>query len=143
MSGRDENLRALERAVAAYPLDGLAKLRYWTACLRVGQPPVTENQSGDIPDVLADEDWAEAFGAACGELDLVWSECVSHGHGQPQAAVPGDKDVAVTPFAREDVRYVLASAEGENDSEDWVALVMLWDGRFATVSAGCDYTGWG
>lgn len=37
---------------------------------------------------------------------------------------------------------VIASAYGENDEEDWIALVRLGDGRFCKMSAGCDYTGW-
>ena len=38
---------------------------------------------------------------------------------------------------------VLVADEGENDERDWIAIVRLNDGRFAFVSAGCDYTGWG
>ena len=42
-----------------------------------------------------------------------------------------------------DVACVISCREGFPDGEDWVALVVLKDGAFAFVSAGCDYTGWG
>lgn len=32
--------------------------------------------------------------------------------------------------------------EGENDGDDWIAVVKLRDGRWAFISAGCCYTGW-
>lgn len=47
------------------------------------------------------------------------------------------------PFSREDVADIVALVEGENDGPDWVAVFRLNDGRFASVSAGCDYAGWG
>ena len=46
-------------------------------------------------------------------------------------------------YTLDDVQEVLASAEGENDGDSWIALFRLKDGRFAFLSAGCDYTGWG
>jgi hypothetical protein len=46
-------------------------------------------------------------------------------------------------FTRYDVVAVLASAEGENDGASWIGAFLLSDGRFAFVSAWCDYTGWG
>jgi hypothetical protein len=39
---------------------------------------------------------------------------------------------------------VIASAEGENDGENWLAIVE-WsgnEGKFAVMEAGCCYTGW-
>lgn len=44
-------------------------------------------------------------------------------------------------FSMFDVQDVIASSEGENDGSNWLAAVKLKDGRFAFVSAGCDYTG--
>jgi hypothetical protein len=46
-------------------------------------------------------------------------------------------------FTREDVAETLASQPGENDGRNWVAVMRLFDGRLAWLSAGCDYTGWG
>lgn len=37
---------------------------------------------------------------------------------------------------------VMASADGENDEANWLAIFKLADGRYAFLSAGCDYTGW-
>lgn len=46
-------------------------------------------------------------------------------------------------FERSDVAAVLGLVEGENDGADWVGVFRLRDGRFASITAGCDYTGWG
>jgi hypothetical protein len=51
-------------------------------------------------------------------------------------------------FALDDVAEVLGSVDGGNDSLSpwgggWVAVLRLNDGRYAYLTAGCDYTGWG
>lgn len=46
-------------------------------------------------------------------------------------------------FKAEDVKEIIAMEEGENDDATWIGLFLLEDGRYAFVSAGCDYTGWG
>lgn len=46
-------------------------------------------------------------------------------------------------FGREDVSRIVALSEGENDGANWIAVFELSDGRFAFLSAWCDYTGWG
>ena len=46
-------------------------------------------------------------------------------------------------FCFEDVGMVLDACDGENDGANWVGLFLLKDGRFASIRAGCDYTGWG
>jgi hypothetical protein len=55
--------------------------------------------------------------------------------------IPGDS-VSDTPFSRADVAHVYAAEEGENDGDQWIALMRLKDGRYAFLEAGCDYTGW-
>jgi hypothetical protein len=50
---------------------------------------------------------------------------------------------SLAPFAVEDVEHVVATAEGEGDGESWVGIFRLRDGRYAYVTAWCDYTGWG
>jgi len=45
-------------------------------------------------------------------------------------------------FSRADVMRVVAVSEGVNDEYNWLCVVELNDGRFAFVSAGCDFTGW-
>lgn len=42
-----------------------------------------------------------------------------------------------------EVEEVIASADGENDGESWIALLRLSGGRVAFMTAWCDYTGWG
>lgn len=37
---------------------------------------------------------------------------------------------------------VIAAKEGENDGANWLAVFRLENGRYAYLSAGCDYTGW-
>ena len=51
--------------------------------------------------------------------------------------------VSTEPFDRSDVVEIVALVEGENDGPDWVGVFRLHDGRFASITAGCDYTGWG
>lgn len=42
----------------------------------------------------------------------------------------------------EKVVEVIASVDGENDGDDWLAIVKWDDGKYAKMFAGCDYTGW-
>jgi hypothetical protein len=81
----------------------------------------------NIEELRANYDWQEAF--ACAMRDEL-------------RAVPGYVG-SVEPFGVADVAEILATSEGENDGEDWVGAFRLIDGRYAFVSAWCDYTGWG
>lgn len=49
---------------------------------------------------------------------------------------------AYAGFTMDDVDSVIASDDGENDGESWIAVFKLKDGAFAYLEAGCDYTGW-
>lgn len=55
--------------------------------------------------------------------------------------VPGTS-VSDADFDMSHVVEVIRASVGENDGPNWIALLRLADGRFACVSAGCDYTGW-
>lgn len=46
-------------------------------------------------------------------------------------------------FTREDVAEVVAAQDGFNDGDSWIGVFKLVDGRFAWLTAWCDYTGWG
>jgi hypothetical protein len=46
-------------------------------------------------------------------------------------------------FTLDDVAEVLGSVDGYNDGANWVAVMRLADGRYAYLTAWCDYTGWG
>lgn len=141
---KDDDLRMLERAVEVAPTDGEAKLALWRALRRVGRGPGPENARGSLPAEFGqDWDWREAF-AYAGDPEGSYGGADVSRTKAPSAALAafGGGAVGTTPFGRRDVRFVYASVEGEYEGPPWVALVELWDGRFATVTAGCDYTGW-
>lgn len=83
---------------------------------------------------MAEEyNWRETFGFA----------------GQPGTCndshvmrVDGGKTEGCTPFTINDVAAVLAMDEGENDGPPWQITMLLWNGVFVFLEAGCDYTGW-
>lgn len=85
---------------------------------------------------LDDYNWQAAF-AYAGEPD-------GYGHPEVILAAPwlDETRIAPTHFAREDVARIIYAQEGEHDGADWLGVFELKDGRFATLSAGCDYTGW-
>ena len=60
-------------------------------------------------------------------LDWDWIEVLKYGDG----------------FNHENVVYVVAKYEGENDGPDWEMVGSLDDGRWFHCQAWCDYTGWG
>ncbi|MEK5166186.1 hypothetical protein NYE69_28175 [Paenibacillus sp. FSL R5-0527] len=74
---------------------------------------------------LNNYNWREAFEAA----------------GAPEV-VQFAKSVFTAPFNREDVAEIIAISDGKNDGPNWIGVFRLKDGRFGTVDAGCDYTGW-
>lgn len=87
-------------------------------------------------------DWEHAF-QCCGapEIEPGGDEYVSV-YNSPSVSVALGSTVAADPFQRNDVKRVIAAADGENDGADWIGIFELNDGRFAFLSAGCDYTGW-
>lgn len=95
--------------------------------------------------VLSGSDWEAVFeftrgGAPQGEREHTHT-CGNAGPGNVSAC-EGDSTCSVEPFGLADVAEVIATSEGENDGANWLCVVKLNDGRFAFVSAGCDYTGW-
>ncbi len=80
-------------------------------------------------------DWKEAFKYARPKV------CeAGHDHGPRQTI---GSDVSIDPFYRNDVAEIISMQEGEKDGESWIAVFCLKDGRFASLRASCDYTGWG
>lgn len=73
---------------------------------------------------LDDYDWNEAFGYA----------------GEPDTCAGNNRKE--NGFTREDVAEIIFMRAGANDAETWLGIFRLKDGRFAYLSAGCDYTGW-
>lgn len=96
---------------------------------------------GILP-VLADHsgNWFQAFGFA-GETKNSYG-CSPCNTGDPESALPNDQDISLAPFGRRDVASILGLAEGENDGADWLIAGQLKDGRWFSLRAGCDYTGW-
>lgn len=125
--GADAPDRVMADALADAGMAGFA------AHVRSGAP---------MPAVLDGYDWGEAFGYAGeagahvtgGGADRGWASGV-------EAAAPG-MAVGLWPFDRRMVREVYAIAEGEADESDWVCAGLLWDGRYFSLKAWCDYTGW-
>ncbi len=81
-------------------------------------------------------DWEMAF-QYCGPPE---GDASSHGDVRVSRVI--DSLASTDPFQRTDVARVVALSEGENDGANWICVCELKDGRFAFVSAGCDYTGW-
>lgn len=95
------------------------------------------NEEGkvDMIDRLDNYDWKEAFGAAGKEEGTYLQDT--------PICVKFTEPVSTEPFDREDVEEIIAISDGERDSENWLGVFKLKDGRFAMIDAGCDYTGWG
>lgn len=74
---------------------------------------------------LDDYDWREVFGYA-----------------SPSSIPLSENPASTESFEREDVTEIVAMSEGENDEEDWLICGKLKDGRYFSIEAGCDYTGW-
>ena len=83
-----------------------------------------KKEVGILPE-LDDYDWKNAFEYAC----------------KPDECPVGHK-MDTSGFTREDVMRIIYKKEGANEAEDWEIVCQLWDGRFAYLRAGCDYTGW-
>ena len=80
--------------------------------------------------------WREVFEYAAPSL------CeAGHEHGRPEAVIASQ--IFTTPFTREDVEEIIAICDGARDDDSWVGVFKLKDGRFASIRAGCDYSGWG
>ena len=63
-------------------------------------------------------------------------------HNSPSVSAALGSTVSAEPFGRIDVARVIATSDGENDGADWIGVFELKDGRFAYLTASCDYTGW-
>ncbi|HEX6053888.1 MAG TPA: hypothetical protein VFZ21_31675 [Gemmatimonadaceae bacterium] len=89
---------------------------------------------------ISDMDWGCVF-LYCGPGEE--GENAAYGHGTPSVSAALGSGAKADPFTRSDVAEVISTRDGENDESNWLGVFRLNDGRFAFVSAGCDYTGWG
>jgi hypothetical protein len=137
----DEALRWFERARAAGDITAHNAIKAYRERRRM---------PAEIPVELAGSDWDQAFGCAGDALhtcvDDAGHVALQEGYGskhvEKDIRPARETDVALDAFDRRDVKRLLAHAVGENDGPDWLALMELWDGRYAYLHAGCDYTGW-
>lgn len=97
---------------------------------------------------LRGSDWGYAF-QCCGvetkEQVANWGDKYaqySSRYNEPKVNAVLGCSVTTEPFTRDDIAELIACADGENDGPDWIAVMRLKDGRFAFLTAGCDYTGW-
>lgn len=88
---------------------------------------------------LDNYDWQAVFAYAGVEPEDVRG-CVD---GTPNVSAQMEWSGDVSGFTRDDVVEIIAMSDGDNDGPDWIGFFRLRDGRYAFVSAGCDYTGWG
>lgn len=86
-------------------------------------------------------DWEMAF-QCCGAVEDAEGSWPTSCHNTPSVSAALGSTVSAEPFQRVDVAEVIATSDGENDGANWVGVFRLKDGRFAFLSAGCDYTGW-
>lgn len=87
---------------------------------------------------LADYDWEKAFEYAGVEERADWMSR----DGTPNVSCMLGWSGDASGFTREDVAEIIAMSPGENDGPNWIGFFRLRDGRFAFLSAGCDYIGW-
>lgn len=83
-----------------------------------------------------DYDWRQVFGYAGGP------DADSNSSGSRPEAAPLGTSISTEPFGLEDVSTIIGYSAGERDERDWIVMGQLKDGRFFSVVAGCDYTGW-
>ena len=72
--------------------------------------------------------------------DYDWKEVFKYGD---RPTLVNGASCSTDGFDLDSVEAFLWADEGENDGANWIAVVRLKDGRFASIRAGCDYTGWG
>lgn len=97
-------------------------------------------------DRLKGGDWVFAF-ECCGiESDEVRKTACEYPpysrYNEPKVSCVHGWSGDASGFTRDDVAEILAIEDGENDGANWIGFFLLKDGRYAFLSAGCDYTGW-
>ncbi len=75
--------------------------------------------------------------------DYDWEEAFELYASPERKTFIDEKDISYGRFTRDDVEIVHVMIHGANDEQDWIGVFQLKDKRFASLTAGCDYTGWG
>lgn len=89
-----------------------------------------------IPLSRLDSNWETAFSFSCG---YPINGCCS---SNVPVTTWDSPHVSNKPFGKDDVAEIIFIEDGENYGSDWIGVFRLQDGRYACLSAGCDYTGW-
>lgn len=85
---------------------------------------------------LNDYDWSAVFVVSGETADSYLSIEADLRRADPTSSVSLDY------FGRADVAEIYGISEGERDEANWLIYGKLRDGRYFSISAGCDYTGW-
>lgn len=72
--------------------------------------------------------------------DSDWEEAFVYAQNPYPSEV--DKGIPLEPCLIGDIVQVIAAETGEIDRDRWVGVFKLKDGRYMTLSAWCDFTGW-
>lgn len=123
----DPVVSAIQSRLLENPEDDLARAALADRYEETGEESLAADVRKEllIPFRIRSYDWKEAFAYAV----------------KPDECPPGT-GIDRSGFTREDVAEVIAIDDGENDGQNWMGVFRLRDGRFAFLSAGCDYTGW-
>ena len=89
-----------------------------------------------IDERLNNYDWECAF-ECCGS-----DGCQKNRYNEPSVSAAIGSTAHAGQFRSGDVEEILYIEDGENDGDDWIGIFRLRDGRFAFLTAGCDFTGW-
>jgi len=84
-----------------------------------------------LPKEIDDYDWQQIFEGS--DNDAPYTRGPTHVR---------TKKIVDVHYTRADVVRVIATSDGEADEREWVGLFEMRDGKFVSVRAGCDYTGW-
>lgn len=85
--------------------------------------PIIETSLKELKDLVGNYDFVEVFKYAV----------------NPESV---DGVASRETFVLDEVKKVIASANGNNDGPNWLILGQLRDKRYFFISAGCDYSGW-
>lgn len=113
---------------------------YWPNCIVevLHDDDIFEEEELQLLTRLANCDWQQAFEVSNKPQRAAPSFTESQ---LARAFGPSTTTISLEDFTRKDVERILHISEGERDSYPWVAVMKLKDGRYASVVAGCDYTG--
>lgn len=88
-----------------------------------------------LKQLATEYDWIEAFGYA-GDPE---ASCARE---LPTRAIGEAESLSTDPILRQNVVEIAGLSAGENDYAPWFCIGRVSDGRWFSLEAWCDYTGW-